>query len=391
MFGIIFWIIMAFILYVYAGYPLLVALLAQLRRLKEVEAARQPTVTLIFAAYNEEKIIARKLENSLSLDYPKELLQILAADDGSTDQTAEIIRTFESKGIELVSSKERRGKLAAIKEAVRQACGEVLLFSDADALYPPDCLNEVVKPFADESVGAVSGGRNVSGDTSLGNAEGLYWKYEEFIKRQESKLGSCTGVAGDLLAIRKCLYTPPPDGTINDDFYMALAVLKQGKRVVHASKARSYHPIGANEAEEAERRARMVAGRYQVLFGNWRMLPFRNPLAVWQIFSHKFFRPLVPMAMALGFIASLLALAPVLHPSGPAWLVLATPFNWIIFGLQAVFYLAALFSMKYTFKGWIGKALYIPAFLVNSNLAALVGLYRYITSTQSVSWRKATR
>jgi len=390
-FGIIFWICTGLILYVYMGYPLLIALFAQFRKPEIYPSTGFPPVTLIFAAYNEEKVIAKKLENSLSLNYPPNQLQILVADDGSTDQTAKIAASYQNRGVKLVSFPERRGKLSALKDALNEARGEIILFSDADNLYSPDSLTETVKFFSNPSVGAVSGGRNVVGKTSLGGAESLYWKYEEFIKRSESRLGSCTGVAGDLLAIRKSLFVPPPDGIINDDFYMALGILKKGYRVVFAPDARSYHPVAGSEQEEVERRARMVAGRYQAIFFAWKMLPFNNPVAFWQIISHKYMRPMVPFAMIMSFLACVFSLFKYETGNGPAWLTLAYPFNWIVMILQLGFYISAGFGMKHKFGGLIGKALYLPTFLVNSNLAALLGLFRFLSSTQSVVWNKVAR
>jgi len=390
-FGILFWACFSLILYVYLGYPLLVSFFAQFRKPRLYSPTNRPAVTMIFAAYNEEKVIVQKLENSLCMDYPRECLQILVADDGSTDQTAKIVMSYRDRGIELVRSGERRGKLSALKDGLKKARGEVILFSDADNLYPPDALSEAVKYFSDPQVGAVSGGRNVIGDGCMGGAESIYWKYEEFIKRQESRLGSCVGVAGDLLAIRKALFVPPPKGIINDDFYIALSILKQGYRVVYAPRARSYHPIARCEQEEVERRARMVAGRYQAIFSAWKMLPFKNPVAHWQIISHKYLRPLVPFAMILAFLANAFSLLTFGKGTAPAWLALAYPYNWVVLILQLCFYFIAGFGMKCKFDGWIGKVMYLPTFLVNSNLAALLGLYRFLSSKQTVTWNKVAR
>jgi cellulose synthase/poly-beta-1,6-N-acetylglucosamine synthase-like glycosyltransferase len=389
--GIMFWFSVALVFYVYLGYPILVVLLAHLRKPLTYSANYFPTVTLIFAANNEERIIARKLENSLLLDYPQEKLQILIADDGSVDQTPEIAMSFQGRGVEVVSFHRRRGKLAALNDAIKNARGEIFLFSDADNFFPPDALKEAVKYFQNPSIGAVSGGRNVIGDSMLGGAESLYWKYEEFIKRQESRLGSCVGVAGDLLAVRKMLFVSPPVGIINDDFYMAMGVLKQGYRVIYAPAARSFHPVAETESGEAERRARMVAGRYQAVFSAWRMLPFKNPIALWQIISHKYLRPLVPFAMIAALIANLVTVLKPLSITGSSLLLLSHPYDQIFLILQIIFYGIALIGMRFRLGGFIGKIIYLPAFLVNSNLAALRGFYRYISSNQTVVWKKADR
>lgn len=391
MFGIVFWISIVFIMYVYVGYPALITLLARFTKSAAYSSGHRPSVTLFFAAHNEESVLAKKLENCLALDYPRSLLQILVVDDGSTDRTSEVARSYEGRGVELVSFPQRRGKLSALTDALKHARGEVILFSDADNFYSSDVLLALVKYFSDPSIGCVSGGRNVLGETHLGSAESLYWKYEEHIKMQESRLGSCVGVAGDLLAVRKSLYVPPPQGIINDDFYTGLSVIKQGYRVIYASDARSSHPVAGSEIGEVERRARMVAGRYQAIFSGWKLLPWRNPIAVWQIVSHKYFRPLIPFAMTIALISNLLAFSSVGSIGGPAWLVLADPFRWILVSAQLAFYLLAWMGSRFKFHGIVGRALYLPTFLVNSNAAALSGLYRYMTSKQTVVWKKTAR
>lgn len=391
MLGILFWICLVVIIYAYAGYPLVIYLFASAFD-KQIEYhSTLPTVTILFPALNEEKVIAKKIENTLEIDYPRERLQILIVNDGSTDQTANIVKQYASKGIEIVDMRSRQGKLSALKHALPYVKNEIILFSDADNYYPPNVLHEIVRYFSNIKVGAVSGGRNVIGENALGNAEGLYWKYEEFIKKQESKLGQCVGVAGDLLAIRQNLYIPPPQDVINDDFYNVLSILSQGHYVIYAPEARSFHPVAGSEQQEMERRARMIAGRYQAIFRFWRALPWNSPLAVWQIVSHKYLRPLVPIFMISAFLASTLALFLPTGFDNPKWLFLVYPYNWIFFSPQVIFYFLAWVGIRRKFNGVIGKILYLPSFLVNSNIAALQGLYRFLTSTQTVLWRKVER
>ena len=388
----VFWVSVFLIFYVYAGYPLFIYFLSNFGRPLLSSAEVRPYVTLLFAAYNEEDTIREKLENCLALEYPREKLQILVVNDGSEDNTASIIREFENQGIELISYTSRRGKLSALKDAIQNVKGDILFFSDADNFYPNNTITEVVKYFADPAVGGVSGGREVIGETSLGKAEGMYWRYEEFIKICESRFGSCVGVAGDLLAIRKDSYSHPPIGIINDDFYIALGVIKNGKRMIYAPEARSFHPVAKSVRGEIERRARMVAGRYQAIFSGWKDLPYNQPLVVWQIISHKFMRPIVPIAMILVFISNLLiVVSPGNHTAESSLLYLSRPYDYICFALQVLFYLFAVLGALVKPKGTLGKVIFIPTFLVSSNLAALVGLFRYITSRQSVLWNRSVR
>ncbi len=392
--ALIFWLSVAFIVYTYAGYPLLLWLLARLRGRRSGCPPNEPRVTLIIAALNEQDVIARKLENSLGLDYPRERLQVVVAADGSIDRTPEIARRYAGQGVEVSFQPARQGKIAAINNAMTKAKGEVVVFSDANNMYTPETLRELVGPFCDPQVGAVSGAKSiVSQGDDLSESEGLYWKYESFIKEQETRLGSCTGVAGEILAVRKDLYTPPPDRIINDDFYIAMAVLRQGCRVVYNRRARSYEAVSQTAQDEMTRRSRIIAGRFQAMGSAAHILPWRSPLLVWQVVSHKFFRPLVPVAMLTALLANLAA---VIRPPEAAaqwsdWLRLAFPYNWILLALQGSFYGLAWLGNRFSLPGKAGKLLSLPAFLYNSNLAALTGLFRYANGRESVLWQRVAR
>ena len=391
----LFWFFVFGIFYTYAGYPFLVTLLARLRpdwmpimrsRAKQLPL---PSVTLLIAAYNEEEVIAQKLENCLELDYPRDQLQILVAADGSDDRTPEMVRGFAGRGVELSYSPPRRGKMAAINRAVPLARGEIIVFSDANNLYAPDTLRELVVPFVDPSVGAVSGAKTiVKGDGSLGESEGLYWRYESFIKQQETRLGTCTGVAGEILAIRRHLFESPPDSIINDDFYMGMRLLKRGYRIVYAPKARSFERVSPSAQDEVTRRARIVAGRYQAISLAHELLP-AHPVVAWQVISHKFMRPLVPLAMIGALLTNLIAVVRPTDKQDQPLRHLAPPLNWLLLLLQVLFYTLA--SLPIERKGVLGKVLYLPTFLLNSNKAALMGLYRFITKRQSTLWKRVPR
>ena len=389
----LFWGGAGLVAYSYLGYPLLVTLLSRLRpRPRFEEPSEWPTVTLLIAAYNEEKVIARKIENALALEYPPERLQILIAADGSEDATVEIARRYAPRGVEVLHEPERAGKMAAINRAMPFARGEIVVFSDANNLYAAETLQHLVTPFGDPSVGGVSGAKTLleEGD-SLGASEGLYWRYESFIKAQESRLGTCTGVAGEIFALRRELFVPAPREVINDDFYLMLQILKQGYRVVYQPRARSVERVSASARDEVERRSRIVAGRYQAMRYAPSWLPWRYPLRVWQVVSHKFTRPLVPFGMLAALLGAVWA---VLRPpvaGERSWRRLGPPFNTLALGGQALFYLAALLGRYLQIPGKIGKTLYLPAFLVDSNLAALRGLWRFGRGEQSAAWQRVRR
>jgi cellulose synthase/poly-beta-1,6-N-acetylglucosamine synthase-like glycosyltransferase len=326
-------------------------------------------------------VIAAKLENSLNLAYPPERLQILVAADGSTDSTPEIVRQYAERGVELSYAPLRQGKMAAINRAMQQAHGEVVIFSDANNLYDSRALQELVKPFADSTVAVVSGAKSIVKDGSaLGQSEGLYWRYESFLKKQETRLSSCTGVAGEIMALRRDLFESAPDNIINDDFYMAMRLIKRGYRVVYAPKARSYECVSSSAAEEVVRRTRIIAGRYQAILLMHQLLPPGQPLVAWQLVSHKFLRPFVPLAMIGALIANV----------GAVW-QMGLGLYAIMLALQVGFYVLALVGHLWQPRGLLGRLLYLPTFLVNSNWAALLGLVRFLTRRQTTQWQQARR
>ena len=387
----LFWLSVFFVVYVYIGYPILLGLLAKIFSKTIQEDPLIPTVTLLIAAYNEEAFIAQKLENSLAQDYPHEKLQILVAADGSDDRTVEIVKTFSERGIELSYKPERKGKMAAINHALSKARGEIVVMSDANNHYNLNTLSAIVAPFSDATVGATCGAKSIyKGGDVLSSSEGIYWKYEAWIKKQETLLGCCTAAVGEAFAFRKSVFISPPDGIINDDFYIMMLIIKQGKRVVYVPDAHSAEHVSLSAKDEIERRTRMVAGRYQAISHGAKLLPFNRPLIVWQVISHKFLRPLVPFGMIGAFLASLFSVVLPSTAENFLLLKLAPPYNWVILIMQIVFYLLALFGEQVENLPF-GKWLYIPAFLVNSNKAALLGLARFITGKQTTLWKRAQR
>jgi cellulose synthase/poly-beta-1,6-N-acetylglucosamine synthase-like glycosyltransferase len=294
--------------------------------------------------------------------------------------------------VELLHRPERQGKMAAINRALPHCRGEIIVFSDTNNRYDADTLRALVAPFADPAVGLVSGAKSIrQSGRSLDAAEGLYWRYESRIKTLETQLGSTVSAVGEVLALRKTLYTPPPDDVINDDFYLLLETIRQGYRAVYAPRARSTEYASASAGDEITRRTRIVAGRWQAIFMAPRMLSWRRPVVAWQIVSHKFSRPLVPLGMLAALLANLAAVIwpPAGGQLGLLWL--APPFNWILLIGQIAFYALALIGIAFKPGGRIGKVLYLPTFLLNSNLAAVIGAYHYATRRSTVLWERVAR
>ncbi|MBL8092309.1 MAG: glycosyltransferase family 2 protein, partial [Anaerolineales bacterium] len=242
--SLLFWISLGAIVYTYFGYPILIALIPSYKKRDVTRNYTPVSVTLLIAAYNEKTVIEEKIKNSLTIEYPKDKLQILVVTDGSDDGTNLIVQPYEGGNVKLLHQPERKGKMAAINRAIPHATGEIIIFSDANNFYKQDTIQKLIQPFSDPQVGAVSGSKVIEkGDGELGNSEGLYWKYESFIKKQESRVSSCTSVAGEILAIRKSLYSIPPNHVINDDFFSAMKILRQGYKLVYVEDAKSIERI----------------------------------------------------------------------------------------------------------------------------------------------------
>ncbi|MEW5987481.1 MAG: glycosyltransferase family 2 protein [Chloroflexota bacterium] len=386
--------------YVYLGYPIVLALLARLRSRPVDRALIFPTISLIIAAYNEAGVIGRKVANSLTLDYPQDKLQIIVVADGSSDETAAVVQPYQAQGVLLLHNRERRGKSAALNRGAAVATGEILVFSDANAFYLPDALQKLVRNFHDPAVGGVSGRKTIrDSEAAVSQSEGLYWRYESFIKAKESQIGSTTGVVGEMMAVRHQLFQPIPEQIICDDAYLAYSLLRQGHRVVYEPEAISWETSAATTQGEMTRRQNINAGRYQLFFRP-RLWPWNNPLALFQLISHKFMRLLLPFFMLSGLLGNLMVVGrrregrgrnlqnqspnpPILAPR-PAALYLTLVGQLLFYGLALV--------------GWLGerggRRWKLPAlawYITSSNLASVNGLRRYLAGRQTVLWTKVER
>lgn len=313
-----FWLALAFVAYVYAGYPALLALVARVRPRpvrKAPGAYPLPRVSIVVAVRNEEKRIAARLENLLSAHYPSSRRQIVVVSDGSTDGTAAAVRRF-SPHVELLTQ-PALGKASALNRAVAAARGEVLVFADARQTFAADALLRLVRNFADPEVGAVSGELVLdaeapvrdSCDSSIAEGVGMYWRYEKWLRRNESLVNSTVGVTGAIYAMRRSCWRPLPDVALLDDVLAPMRVVLQGKRVVFEPEAKAYDRVAPDAGVESRRKVRTLAGNFQLPFLEPRvLLPGVNP--VWlQYVSHKLGRLLVPYALFTCLITSA-ALAP---------------------------------------------------------------------------------
>lgn len=362
------------IVYSYAIYPLLLALVPSRRREQPTEPAEWPSVSVLISVYNEEKHITARIENLLALDYPPDKLEILIGSDGSTDRTNELVRQSPDARVRLHAFEQRGGKPGVLNRLVPQARGELLVFSDANAMFAPDALRKLARHFAGPQIGGVCGRLVLHGETSETD-EGPYWKLETYLKTRESALDSCLGANGAIYAIRKSCWPGIPDNTFVDDFVIGMRVREQGVRLIYDTEAVATEELPQSVGHEMTRRIRIGAGDFQALFLCWRsLLPWRG-LYVWSFWSHKVLRWVAPFFM----IAVLVANAALL-PSAVFAALLA---------LQLTFYLLAIVgSMMRRRKIVLFSA---PHYFVVINLSLLFGFFRLITGTQQAAWKRTAR
>jgi len=369
---LIFWIAAAVPVYAYLGYPLVLLGLRLIIQRPVKKAAIEPLVSLLIPARNEGRVIERKIRNSLALDYPAGRLEIVIVSDGSTDETEAIARRFETPGgrVRVFAFLTNRGKMAVLNAALPQLRGEIVIFSDSSAMLAPESVRRLIENFADASVGAVSGRYQVlrPAEVTIGASENLYWKYETFLKTQESQLASTLGGHGQLHAIRKELYPFPPAETINDDYVIPVSVLSKGFRAVYEPAAMVYEE--AREMTGFARRIRIMAGNLQQLRHLPQLLRPLQPLPLFFFVSHKLLRLLAPFAM-LGTLAANLFL---LDSTAYAALLAA----------QLAFYAMAVLGLTGRLRP---RALALPSYFCMVNIAAFFGLFHAITGRKSMLWK----
>lgn len=365
------------IVYAYFGYFLLVALLAAFAGKKVKKRDIEPSVALMIAAYNEEKDIKAKLDNCLALDYPKDKLEIIVVSDASTDNTDDIVRSYEDKGVRLVRVEGRVGKTEARNLAIKNTQAEIVLFSDATTEYRPDLVKKLARNFADPQVGmATAHLRYRSKDGSqMGLGQKLYWRYESFIKKSQTSLGTLTGSVGCASAFRAKAYTRLPPHII-EDFAQPLMFVLKGYRVVFEEEAVCYEYATERSNQEWSMRVRVVRGGLAALFYAKSLLnPFKHPVAAFQLVSHKLLRWLVPV-LAIALFVSTLAGA-LQKPDAEIVGLLAG---------QVLFY--SLVALAHLFEGSkaAAKFLGVPHYLFVVNAAALAALYKTLTAPLEPSW-----
>ena len=376
------WGSLALVAYAYVVYPALIHVASRAFGRRSMAPAAVdddlPTASLVLAAFNEEAVIGARLADALAMDYPADRLEILVGSDGSTDGTAEVARSFEGRGVRLLDFPLNRGKASVLNDAVAASTGEILLMSDANTRVEPGAARCLARWFADPEVGAVVGRLVLVDPVSGKNADGLYWRYETFLKTREATLGALLGANGAIYAIRRCLYEPIPPGTIVDDFVIPLlATQRTGCRLVYDREAVAVEETAPGVGAEFRRRARIGAGGYQSIGMLWRLLDPRRGWLALAFWSHKVLRWLGPFFL-LGALAANLALA-------------GRPFYRGMLAAQVGFYLLAGLLPMVPSRVRLARPLRLSTMFVGMNAALLVGFCRWLFGRQKGTWARTER
>lgn len=386
---VVFWVLLFLLFYTYLGYGLLIWLLNKLLRGKKNEKTGEeflPDVTFMVAAWNEKNWIEAKIQNSLNFDYPTEKLHLVFVTDGSDDGTPDIINRFpfpENCQWQLFHHEARRGKNAAIERVMPFVKTPIVIFSDANTQVNRNAIRKMVAHYRDPQVGAVAGEKRVVAgekDTAASN-EGIYWKYESFLKRLDSDFYSVVGAAGELFSIKTELFFPVPNDTIVEDFMLTMGIAQKGYKVKYEPQAYAEEGKSASILEELKRKVRIAAGGFQSIVRLSDLLNiFKYGRLSFQYVSHRVLRwTLAPLSLPLLFVINFF---------------LALQYGGLynlLFGVQVLFYFFALIGWGLEKRKLKFKAFFVPYYFCMMNLAMYKGFARFMKGNQSVLWEKAKR
>jgi cellulose synthase/poly-beta-1,6-N-acetylglucosamine synthase-like glycosyltransferase len=363
----------AAIAYIYFGYPIILTVLAKFSKKRVPVSSAAPTATLLISAFNEIAVIKEKIENSLALDYPAGLLTIVVVSDGSDDGTDDVVRSFSNRGVRLIRQEPRRGKTSGLNLGVAQAISEVLIFSDANAIYHPMAASNLTRHFTDPNVGYVVGNARYyekKSDSAASRSEGLYWRLETFLKKQESRAGSVVGGDGAIYAIRRELYEPLLPTDIND-FLNPLQIISKGYIGVFDPEAVCYEEAAGSFGQEYRRKVRIISRSLTAIGRVPRILnPFHNSRHWFFLVSHKLLRWFAPILLITLF--------------GSSCLLATIPFYRVLIVFQAVFYLAAMAGLKWSSN--LPRFISLPFYFCMVNLASFHGCLNCLRGEISGQW-----
>jgi poly-beta-1,6-N-acetyl-D-glucosamine synthase len=371
---VIFYLCTLIIVYTYAVYPLLIFCLAGCRpKINSIALTKKiPEVTVVIAVHNGEEYIKDKIESIYSQSYPKDKLKIVFISDGSDDSTVSLIKQYPE--IRLLENNTRKGKAFALNKAVSAVDTQYIIFTDIRQRLSSNAISLLIQQLNNDSVGAVSGELVLGGaDGNASKQIGLYWRYEKFIRKSESRYKSVPGVTGALYAIKKKDYRDLESDTILDDFEVPMNIMRQGKRIIFESNAIAYDRVSNNMAVEKQRKIRTLAGNYQSFIRNlWLFSPYKNPI-FWQFISHKVLRLIVPYCLILLFFIPLLV---------------ENDFIQTLFFIQCIVYFLALFGPKLNLPGVLGSIVNFLNVFLQMQLFVVIALMVFMSGKLNVKWKQ---
>ena len=373
---IIFWVSLSLLVYSYFVYPILLKLLVTPKKIKLQTLSEYPSVDIIIAAYNEESCIKARIENALQQNYQGEI-NIFVASDGSADKTGEIITNFTEPCVKAFDFPENRGKISVLNDLISQSTADYLVLTDANTEFKEDAVDILIRSFSGK-VGAVSGELVLETDDGNQNQDGLYWRYEQLLKKYESSLGGLLGANGAIYAIKRELYIPLSKDTVVDDFCIVMNVKKQGYKVLYNDLAIATEEIAPSLKEEYGRRVRIGVGNYKAFMVNlWALSPFQGwfSLCYW---SHKVLRWFAPHLMLIILFTNLM--------------LIETPFYLLLFVGQTIFYAIGLHGQRKIDKGeQVNKIVAIVSFFLSMNIALGQGFLKFLNGHKSGGWQRTAR
>ena len=378
---VLFWTSLVLVAYAYLAYPVLLLVLSSLvRQSRKRDEGSLPFVTMLVAAYNEEKVIADKVRNFQELDYPNELIELVVGTDGCTDRTNELLKTVEDERVRYIPFPVRRGKASVLNDLVKEARGEILVFSDANTMYARDAVRRLVSHFVDPRVGGVCGRLELVAPSSERGSwgEAAYWSFENFLKKLEGQIKTVVGANGAIYALRRDLYSPlPTDKVIMDDFLIPLRAVLKGYDVLYDQDARAQETVAPDVRGEFWRKVRIGAANFNALKEIAPLLNPRRGFVAFALWSHKIVRWLIPFALVLALVSNAFLLGESLYRA--------------TFAAQLVFYGLAAAGLVADRRGRVPKILLFPLTFVSANLGLLLGFFRFVTGTQKPAWARIER
>ncbi len=375
---ILFWGLLALLIYIYIGYPLVSTILAQIiKKPALVDTDYLPSVTMVISAYNEESVIKSKLQNALEIDYPEDRFSIIVVSDASDDKTDTIVENFGHPAIRLKRMTERLGKTFGVNKIMPEIKSEIVVFSDANAIYEPSAIKELVKYFKDPKIGYVVGNAQYikEGQSKAGKQEDSYWSMEIRLKISESKIGSVVGGDGAIYAIRKELYKPLQADDIND-FVNPLQIILQGYRGVFNPDAICYEHGADTFDKEIGRKRRIVNRSWRGLFKNIAVLnPFKTGLHAWQVFSHKLLRWLGGIFLLAFLVTNFFLL-------GHNFI-----YDAFIFGQGVMYFLSIIGWLVIDRTKFAPFFISIPYYFVQVNIASILGILDNFLGKKYTTWQ----